>query len=68
MLDTMEGIDAEILNEAIRYGLEFIEEAERRQRQVQAQNPQHIQPQRSPINPPQHPGKKRRSKHRKGTR
>ena len=68
MQDPLEGIDYEILNEAIRFGLEFMEEAERRQRQVQAKQPQQMsQPLGGPP-PPQHPARKNRSKKRRGRR
>jgi len=51
----LEGIDPDIMNEAVRYGMEFMEEAERRQMQAQAQAQAQGQQPQGPPQPGQQP-------------
>lgn len=55
-VDPLEGMNFDILNEAIMFGMEFVEESERRQMEMQAANqtqgPFQGQPPRSNTPPP----------------
>ena len=59
----LEGIDQDILNEAVRYGMEFMEEAEKRQMQAQQAQVQPQQPQGPPQPGQQPPWMKHGKKH-----